>query len=284
MSSDRRWSPLAAVRNRPVLTFFALTLVISWGLWWPVAFGAFDGVFAGRVAVFGPTIVALALTAALSGRDGLRRLGRRLVRWRVHPGWYVFCLAFGPALLLVAIGIHLGLGGSLGSLSVPDPPILVVGFVYVLVTSVAGEELGWRGFALPRLQRSYSALTASLVLGVVWFAWHLPLFYTPDDFHRFVPLELFALQVVGFTVLYTWLFNETDGSLLFPHLFHTANNFSFFVLPVLPTGQGGPTRPLWIGIGLLWLVVAGVVLFAGAEDLSRSASRVTYEDPERRHH
>jgi hypothetical protein len=268
---------MAAIGRHPVLVFFALTLAISWGLWWPVAFGILESATAGTVAVFAPTIVGLVLTGVVAGQDGLRRLGRKLVHWRVRPRWYLLSLAFSPALLLVAVAGYRALGGSL-ALSFPDPPILVLGFVYVLVTSVAGEEIGWRGFALPRLQRSYSALTASLVLGVVWFLWHLPLFYMADDFHRFIPLELFALQVVGFTVLYTWLFNNTDGSLLFPHLFHTANNFSFFVIPVLPMAPDDQTGALWVGIALLWVIVVGVVLVGGPRDLSRDSARVTYSE------
>lgn len=263
------------IRERPVLAFFGLTMTLSWALWWPIAGGHLESAVAGRVAVFGPTLAALALTGYLHGRAGLADLGRRLAHWRVDPRWYLFCLGFSPSLLLVALGVHSALGGSLPPLSLPDSPVLVVGFVYVLVTSVAGEELGWRGFALPRLQRSHSALTASLLVGVVWFVWHLPLFYTPGDFHRFVPLGPFALQIIGFSVLYTWMFNDTDGSLVLPHLFHTANNFSFFVFPVLPTGAGDPTRPLWIGVALLWFVVGLVVLVAGPGDLSRRSSRVT---------
>ena len=261
-----------------MLAFFGLTMAISWGLWWPIAGGYVASDVAERVAVFGPTIAALVLTGYLHEREGVVRLGRRLRHWRVAPRWYLLSLGFSPALLLVAVAVHRATGGSLPTLSFPDPRILAIGFVYVLLTSVAGEELGWRGFALPRLQRSYSALTASLLIGAVWFLWHLPLFYMHDDFHRFIPLELFALQIVGFSVLYTWLFNNTDGSLVLPHLFHTANNFTFFVVPVLPRGPADPTRPLWIGIGLLWAVVAVVVSVTGPESLSRNASGVTYSD------
>jgi hypothetical protein len=265
------------IRERPVLAFCSLTLAVSWGLWWPVAFGALNGPVVEKTAGFAPTIVGVALTVALAGGGGLRRLGRRLVDWRAGIGWYLLALAFSPVLLLVSVALFRALGGTV-PLSVPDVPVLVIGYVYVLATSVAGEETGWRGFALPRLQRSYSALTASLLLGVVWFLWHLPLFYTDSDFHRFIPMELFALQIVGFAVLYTWLFNNTDGSLLFPHLFHTANNFSFFVVPVLPTTDDDPTGPLWIGIGLLWIIVVVVVVVTGPRDLSTDSTRVTYPD------
>lgn len=190
-------------RDRPVLAFFGLTMAISWGLWWPMAGGYVESAVAERVAVFGPTITALVLTGYLHGREGITRLGRRLLHWQVGPRWYLFSIGFSPALLLVAVGIHRVMGGSLPPLSLPDLPIIVIGFVYVLLTSVAGEELGWRGFALPRLQRSYSALVASFLLGLVWFLWHLPLFYTAGDFHRFIPLELFVLQIIGFSVLYS---------------------------------------------------------------------------------
>ena len=265
-----------AVRERPVLAFVCCTFAVTWGVWWPVAFGLVEAGPVERIGGFAPTIVGLVLTAVLTGKQGLRALGHRLVDWRAGLGWYLLALAFTPVLLLLAVGGYQVLGGRL-TLPIPDPPILVIGFVYVLVTSVAGEEIGWRGFALPRLQRSHSALTASVALGAVWFLWPLPLFYMESDFHRFVPLELFALQILGFSVLYTWLFNNTDGSLLFPHLFHTANNFSFFVIPVLPMSPTDPTGPLWIGIGVLWVIVVGVVLVAGPRDLSRESARVTCE-------
>lgn len=266
-----------AIEGRPVLAFVCLTFAITWGIWWPVAFGVIQGGVVEKIGGFAPTIVGLVLTATLTGEAGLRRLGRKLLDWRAGIGWYLLALAFVPVLLLVAVGLFRALGGTL-VLSPPNLVILVIGFVYVLVTSVAGEEIGWRGFALPRLQRSYSALTASLLLGVVWFLWHLPLFYMESDFHRYIPIELFALQIVGFTVLYTWLFNNTRGSLLFPHLFHTATNFSFFVIPVLPMAPGDPTATLWIGICILWVVVIGVILVAGPKDLSRVSSRIVYRE------
>jgi len=167
-----------------VFAFFGLTMASSWGLWWPIALGSAESAVAELIAVFGPTIAALVPTGYLHGWTGPVRLGRRLRHWRVAPRWHLLGLGLSPALLLVAVGVHRATGRSLQPLFPPDPPILVVGFVYVLVTSVAGEEPGWRGFALPRLQRSYSALTASLLLGAVWSLWHLPLFYKPGDLQR----------------------------------------------------------------------------------------------------
>ncbi|MFC6942879.1 hypothetical protein ACFQE8_23465 [Salinirubellus sp. GCM10025818] len=113
------------------------------GIWWPVAFGLVKAGPIEKIGGFAPTIVGLVLTAVLTGEQGLRDLGTRLVDWRAGLGWYLLALAFSPVLLLLAVSGYRSLGGSL-ALSTPDPPILVIGFVYVLVTSVAGEEVGWR--------------------------------------------------------------------------------------------------------------------------------------------
>jgi membrane protease YdiL (CAAX protease family) len=155
----------AVVRSRPVLTFVCVTLLISWGIWWPVAFGLVKTGPIEKIGGLAPTIAGLVLTAVLTGEQGLRDLGRRLVDWRAGLGWYLLALAFSPVLLLLAVVSYRALGGSL-ALSIPDPPILIIGFVYVLVTSVAGEEIGLRGFALPRLQLwAHSILSPDILPG-----------------------------------------------------------------------------------------------------------------------
>ena len=92
----------------------------------------------------------------------------------------------------------------------------------------------------------------SLIIGVIWGAWHLPLFWLPGNFHQTIPLSLFLLQSVALAVIYTWLHNNTKGSLLIALLFHTASNVTLGVLPVLPMDTGGDLVPLWLTVGLLW--------------------------------
>ena len=251
------------------MLFFLLTFALSWAVWVPMAVLRIDHPLY-KLGTFGPTVAALLLTGVIQGRRGLRALGKRLLIWRVGVFWYLFSLFSTAVITLAAIGIHAALGGAVGPFNDPAQLYLVVpAFLYVLFTSVIGEEIGWRGYALPRLQARYSALGASLVLGVVWGLWHLPLFWMAGNFHQYIPVSLFLLQVVGFSVLYTWMNNNTRGSLLLPHLFHAASNTTLGVLPILPTAAYRETRPLWLGVGLLWALVVAVVAIYGPSRLAR---------------
>ena len=249
----------AAVRRTTL--FFLLTFVLSWSIWIPLAVtGSEIGLLeiAGR---FGPLVAALLLTGLSDGRAGLTQLWKRMLIWRVHPGWYLFAFLGTAVVALSAIGIHVGLGGETPRFNDPAQLYLVIPvFLYVLFLSVAGEETGWRGYALPRLQERWGPFGASVVIGLVWGVWHLPLFIMAGDFHSQIPFGLFVLQDVALSVVMTWLFNATGGSLLLVHLFHAASNTTIGVLPVLPQDTGGVLRPLWIAVALLGavaLLVAG---------------------------
>ena len=253
---------------RRALAFFAVTFAVSWAVWIPLALLRIERPLY-KVGTFGPTIAALALTVIFQGRRGLRDLGGRLLMWRVPASWYLFSFISTAVVVLAAIGLHVALGGRAGTFNDPAQLYLVVpAFLYVLFTSVVGEEIGWRGFALPHLQARFSALGASLILGLVWGLWHLPLFWMVGNFHQHIPVSLFLLQIMGFSVLYTWMNNNTRGSLLMPHLFHAASNTTLGVLPILPTASYPTTRPLWFAVAFLWALVAVVVVVFGPARLS----------------
>jgi len=254
--------------------FFVLTFALSWAVWVPMAVLRIDHPLY-KLGTFGPTVAALLLTGITQGRRGLSALGKRLLNWRVSILWYLFSFFSTAVVALLAIGLHAALGGVVGPFNDPAQLYLVVpAFLYVLFTSVIGEEIGWRGYALPRLQASHSALGASLILGLVWGLWHAPLFWMAGNFHQHIPLSLFLFQIVGFSVLYTWLYNNTRGSLLMPHLFHAASNTTLGVLPILPSASYDETRPLWLAVGLLWVLVVAVVAIYGPLRLSRGSPAV----------
>jgi len=262
-------------RQGSVVSFFLLTFALSWAVWVPMALLEIDHPLY-KLGTFGPTVAGLLLTGVVQGRRGLRALWRRLLIWRVSVFWYLFSFLSTAVAALAAIGLHVALGGAVPTFNDPAQLYLVVpAFLYVLFTSVVGEEIGWRGYALPRLQDRTNALSASLVLGVVWGLWHLPLFWMAGNFHQAIPLSLFLLQITGFSVLYTWMNNNTRGSLLIPHLFHAASNTTLGVLPILPSATGGATRPLWLAVGILWGVAAAVVAIYGPSRLSRREGRTS---------
>ena len=214
----------------------------------------------------GPSLAALVLTAAIAGKPGLTRLLRRVVLWRDPVGWYLFVLLGIPAIFVIGI---LLVPGALASFTPPASADWLVypgvlGFVGTLV--IGGplfEEPGWRGFALPRLQARWGPLASSLILGVLWAGWHLteytePGFAATNGGLTAQGVGAFALALISFSVIMTWVFNHTRGSLLVAILLHTALNWSQLVtselFPAAGTNEVGPLVTL--SLTALVLVVA----------------------------
>jgi hypothetical protein len=216
------------------------------------------------LGTFAPSIIALFLTWRYAGGTELRRLLGRALIWRVSPIWYLFAIA-GPALImLLATGIHVLLGGT-APVYVPFGArwlIVAVNFVLVLlIGGPLGEEFGWRGFALPALEARFSPLWASLILGILWAVWHLPLFFISGSAQHSLPFWLYALMTIPLTILITWVYHRSGDSLLLVMLFHAAVNTWSGPLMTSPEAAGS-TRPLALVVILTWglalLVVAGL--------------------------
>ena len=166
------------MRRYPLVTFFLLAFAITWVVWVPRAAGTQLGV-AGQAWTWAPAIAALLAAALTGGRTALRELGARLVRWRVGWQWYLVAILGPAALSLAVVGVFVLLGGSwpaAAPAALREGPLMLLPFFLVILTLTdgLGEELAWRGFALPRLLTCRNALGASLMLGVLWALWHLP--------------------------------------------------------------------------------------------------------------
>lgn len=242
-------APVTPVRPA---TFFALTYLLSWLIWiplvashfgiWPVAIPEGTSSLVRLFGVVMPAVSAVILSGRAEGRAGVGRLLGRLRIWRV--GWRPWAAAVVvPPGLLIAIAAVWALAGT-------SPPIeavdvlsfgaLAVNLVFLLVASV-GEEVGWRGVALPGLEQRASALRASLVLGLLWATWHLPFWLLMDTFDQFGIgyLALNFLLIVPSTIYITWFFNHARFSILLPVAFHVVfNAVNVAWLPV--TGVIGP--------------------------------------------
>jgi membrane protease YdiL (CAAX protease family) len=246
-----------------------LTFGITWGIWIPLVMSGISSPWF-RLGTFAPTLVALGMIIVREGNQGVKHLISKLTWWRVHAGWYIFAFLTPIPIILSAIWIDIGLGGPVPAFNDPAQLYLVIpAFLYVLFFSVAGEEIGWRGYALPRLLQRWSPLKASLILGLLWGAWHLPLFWMPGDFHTEIPLLAFMIQILAASVVYTWMHLNSRGGLLLAHIFHAASNTALGVLPVLPMETAGRLRPLWIAVGL-WCLLVIVILMVTGTDLQNS--------------
>lgn len=255
--------------GRQVITFFALTFAWSW-TWWLAAFLAGEGparFFTGLIAAFGPTLAAFLLTHRAEGGAGVRRLLRRGITLRARPGWLLAILLFWPALAGLAFALTRFLGGTTGPTPLASQPWMVLPtFLFMLLASgPIQEEFGWRGFALDRLQATRGALAASLLLGTVWAAWHLPLHFLPGTTQAALPIWQFWLITIVGSVLYTWIHNRTGGSVLAAILFHTTSNLSVWAFPYWHTDLGR-----YVGFALALAAAVAIVLVEGPARLARS--------------
>ena len=261
------------VRRHPLAAFLVLTYGLSWALWIPLDIfrDATSGPFTSIALLIGsnvPSVVAIVLTAVGFGKGATRKLLGQLLIWRVGWRWYLVLLA--PTALVVGTITLVAVtrGGPTAALAMP---LLNAIFFVAFMTfpgSAVGEEIGWRGFALPRLQARRTALTASLVVGSLHGLWHLPLWLRGDADHRLSAYPAFLIQAPALAVIYTWLYNNTKGSLLIVALFHTATNAPL-TLVLLPLGIENWILPFWLMAG--FTVVAAVVVVAvfGPTNLSR---------------
>jgi membrane protease YdiL (CAAX protease family) len=226
---------------------------------------------------WGFIVAALTMTGLTQGRHGVSALLKRFLIWRVGWPWYLVALLLLPAITLLAVVLNAALTqsaldfSSVFAYKIFGPsanlPLFVLPFLlFDAITN--GEEMGWRGYVLPRLQAKHSALLASLLLGVIWGLWHWPKFLATG------PTSLFALFVVDTTakaVLYAWLYNNTRGSLLLVTLFHAAGNTAGAFLPVANTTTAENTSTLLLVLVLEILAAALVTVVAGPARLVRGA-------------
>ena len=256
-----------------LVAFFALTFAISWLLWLPqlldnvglVQLPAFVGLL-GMFAPFGPSIAALWLTGRHGGREGVRKLLRRGWSLGFDKKWLLPTFLLMPVVGLLTVGVMALLGlpvqweyGAPWQAWAPT-------FVIILLLNALPEEYGWRGYALGRMLRHGNALLSSLILGLIWGLWHLPLHFIEGTVQSAIPVYQFVLQQMVLAVLYTWLFNNTRGAVSVSILFHAAGNIVGAAVPHWTTDQGR-----WIGFAVLVVFAAAVVLVWGPRHLSRSA-------------
>ncbi|HTO58782.1 MAG TPA: type II CAAX endopeptidase family protein [Pseudomonadales bacterium] len=282
MSDSVTTAPSTFVRRRALSLGIAAMFLLTWPI---------DLAHSGRLPLQPPFIVylflgwgfviaAVAMTWLTGGRGAVVTLLKRFLIWRVGWAWYAALLIppaiMGGAVLANAwytaqtidfstVFAHRIFGAS------ADLPMFIVSFLLVDAIS-NGEEIGWRGYVLPRLQARHNALVASLLLGVVWALWHFPKFLAPDNTTPFGP---FVVKIIAEAVLFTWIYNNTRGSLLMTTLFHAASNTAGVFLPIANTVVGSNVTTLLFQTALDVTAAIIVVAVAGPTNLSRSLSRQT---------
>jgi len=207
-----------------------------------------------------PALVAIWLTGTREGESGLRALFARVVQWRVGLRWYVFALGYMLAIRLAAAALQriaTGTWPQFGHTSW----LLVVTAIAISTPVQAGEEIGWRGYALPRLGAKYGYGIGSAILGVLWALWHLPVFFMlPGNGNYGQSFPLFFAGVIPLSIAFGWLFVNSKGSILLAMLMHAAvNNTHDIVLSgyaAIGPLSFNTTLVAWLTIALLWVGAA----------------------------
>jgi uncharacterized protein len=227
---------LAQIRRHELIAFFLMAYAFPWLIWIPFLVLSRNGLgilpfkapalLLVIIGGFGPTISALVVTGLTQGRAGVRRLLRACIKWRVPIRWYLM------SIFLVPIGFLLAsvLLGDMGYEAVlHNSPLLISFYPIALIAQVIlagglGEEPGWRGFALPRMQSKQGPVLASLILGILHVCWHIPLFFVGELTQAHFNFVLYMLIGIAVSVILTWVYNGTGGSLLLVMIFHEAED------------------------------------------------------------
>ena len=277
------------IRRHPVATFYALAFAISWGAILLIL--GPDGLFStgatmplagGAALLAGPSISGVLLTVLVDGRLGLRRLVSRLRRWRVGARWYAVAFLTGPLVMVATVlGLSLTFPEFRPDLLTADNKlsIVVTGIVVGLMVGFF-EELGWTGFALPRLRQLYGVVTTGLVMGLLWSAWHLPMFAGTTDPTGTLPGALVVAVLLfawlpPYRVLMVWAYDRTE-SLLIAMLMHVPISVTTFTLASEATSSTALVVPVLIWGAAFWVIVA-IVAWANGWHLARRQDAAAQE-------
>jgi len=253
------------VRDWPVVSFVLLAFLVTWTGFIPFYRAGGEDI---AWFTFGPFVAAIVISAVLGGWPRVRALFASVVQWRVPPVWYVVAIGMPLAVQLLAIWLNPMFGAAPPNwANVPALSEIAVMVALLMVFSgPLGEEPGWRGFALPLLLGKRGALNASLVLGLVWTAWHLPLVLLNDYSISS------ALNVMAAAVVFTWLYQNSGGSVLPAILMHTSHQNSVRFLGRVFEG-GDAAQHQWIGLAL-WIASAlAIVAIYRTGSFRRSETR-----------
>jgi membrane protease YdiL (CAAX protease family) len=263
------------IKQNQISIFFVVTLLIGWLPWYTGR---------GSIIIAAPSIAALIVAFLADGRNGVLDIFRRLGRWRANWRWYVFIL-FSPAVLyFLAVGVHVLLGGTAPQFPLlrENQQLILMVFIFFLLpwqSSAFLEEIGFRGYALEKLQNNYGPLVGTLILGAFFGAWLLPEFFQPGSFQysmgglRFYPW--FILTEIGWSILMTWTYNHTNkSSLIAGYLFHTAfNTWSLVLLTNAIPGEPSPAFDT-----ALFIVTSVIVALAGVVVLVVTKGKLGFND------
>ncbi|MCE7744748.1 MAG: CPBP family intramembrane metalloprotease [Candidatus Heimdallarchaeota archaeon] len=268
-----------------LILFFVITFVWSWVLFLPNVLNSYGiialptwstQVFSG-FAIFGPLVAALIVTGIAQGGKGIVALLKKGIKADFNKKWLLPIFLLFPILAGIAFGIIIPIFGYSIETGYYNWG-LVIGVVLIgfFVGGPLGEEFGWRGYALDPLQKRFGGLGASLILGFIWGVWHLPLHFITGTTQQFIPIWAFILLQMVLSVFYTWIYNNTGGSVLAVILLHWTANIAGALIPYwqlglingqLPNNLWLPTYGMLIGFAISLILAIVIAIYYGPKKL-----------------
>ncbi|HUN23729.1 MAG TPA: type II CAAX endopeptidase family protein [Anaerolineales bacterium] len=267
----------AIVKKYPVISLLILSMILGFMPVLAVSAGLLSPGWI-QLGALSASLAAIILVLIEGRKGGLRELLSRALIWRVGIRWWVFALFFMLVPSVATLYLYQLLGGPAVDWSVLQPWYMVIPmFIFLTIAAGIGEEFGWRGFLLPRLQARHNALVSGLIIGVAWAIWHIPLFFIKGTSQYeqqqqgglLLAILGYAMFVVSQSVLFTMLFNNTKGSVLLVAVLHGASNTWAGYIDVYRGHFGGVL--IFAGLAVLFTLI--IVAMTGAEHLSRTYHR-----------
>ena len=255
-------------KTQQLIIFFVLAFVIGWLAFIPIFLYHVSPTPNAFIFLFSPALAALITAALINGMTGVKEVLRGYLLWKFHIKWYLLALLLLPAIFLVATFISFS--ANFESLWTGSPWYFLIASFGFLMMINSGEEIGWRGFALSRLQSVFkNPLVAAIVLGAIWGLWHLPIYLDPEQ--SGFPLILFLLFIMGISIIYSVLFNNTRGSLFMAVLLHASTDIAPRFMQIAnftPVSWSIIAALTWISAMILYFVTKNIAV-----------PRVDYEMP-----
>jgi len=259
--------------NQNLWLYFLIAFAFSWLLWLPAVLSS-NGQPT-LFGAFGPFVAAFSLTYFNEGKDGVKKLLKRGFDYRFGKVWLIPLFLLFPAINGSALLLGILSEGATPDLFWLSNPLLII-FYFIYIFFLAGgvtEEFGWRGYALDRFQARYNAVVSSVILGLIWGFWHLPMFFIKGSLQQSAPIWGFLLQTILLAILFTWLHNNTNGSVLVAIIFHTMYNLtSVIMFPVL-FKFGFYSLPILYSFILGLIIVMVVIVIWGPKRLVRETNK-----------
>lgn len=227
------------LKKHEIVIYLIVTFLFTW-IFWSISFVSSKQIVNGFFRILGafmPSVMSMIFTNYFYGRKGIKELLKKLTIWKVNPTFYVFALFYTVASIYIPVFIctitgvnyKIHINDQLYGFYRSNPLIILAYFLAVVFFGGPfGEEIGWRGFVLPKLKKKFNSLISSIILGVIWACWHLPLFFVHAEGYN-ISFITYIIETIWLTIIITWLYNNTEGSLLIIILFHGVDNFIFLL-------------------------------------------------------